>query len=460
MQKSSLTTLQDLRDAIVSGTVRTPDNEIAVIHLDLAEDVLGDEFARAPLAISVGAFEQRFPQEPIQDLLDAFGGVSLYQRWRTALLKYLAFSGNGDNADPMGRLVLLAKREGLAIPVRSAFEAAFPGKTPYDVERTDAIEADRHLRGQARNQLRSTLSALDWLRAVEDVQSLDLLRPEPIGQLPLYRDGEQSPVELPPRLASLVTTRPARDARNIRRLYEVAVDAELLNPNHGIEVADLGQIEFLETLHARTSEVVSRGTTEMYLRALLKLLRSAVPRLVSEDLRACDLRRPEQRPKPAQAIVKVAVKEVPSPADRCRRLGFTPLPDDFEGAIENYVAQSNAPASKRKALRSVLRRHHEAHPHKELEALLSSALENHDTIFAANTEQSRQVKRSFLKDFLRHNGKLEPWERLKEKAREADLSDQQLRGLSHLSGLCTGKIWSLSPWTCLTSAPMGQFRAI
>lgn len=225
-------TLCDLRAAIAQGHITVTNRDVAVAYLDLAEDVLGDEFRERPVATSQAALEARFPNAPNAALIHAFVDETTYARWRRNVAMYLCFAGLSDATEPFEKLNLFAKRDNLLAPNRQVLERAWPGLHPRDITRANALEADRGLTRGQRPDFRRSIRALDALRTIDAVRACGLLCAESIGPFPDYSGGDQKRVELPLHLEHMVDTQNIWDRRRIRRLFEIGVYADLLDAKH------------------------------------------------------------------------------------------------------------------------------------------------------------------------------------------------------------------------------------
>lgn len=235
----SADTLSQLRDLIEQDALRVPNKDAALAYLDLTEDALGREFHAGLYAKTQDAFETRFPEAPDEELATPFGDERLYQRWRRNVLKLLCFAGTADNTDLFRQLSLFARREGFEAPLRPVFNEVFPGRHPQEICREEALDVDRRLLGRDRQRFRRAIVLLDRLRAIDDVRNAGLLGPDPIGPFPLYRENSRERVKLPSGLAVLMEGQTGADARCVRRIFEIAVDAGILDEFSDIAPLDL-----------------------------------------------------------------------------------------------------------------------------------------------------------------------------------------------------------------------------
>ncbi|MEH6752197.1 MAG: hypothetical protein V7698_18120 [Paracoccaceae bacterium] len=185
----AIRTLADLRSAVHVGAIGVANISTADLYLDLAEGLLGAEFACGNLVESIEAFEKRFPNEFNASIIPGFDDDVLYRKWRSFILKLLRLAGHAEGVDPVIHLNIFAKREGI-VPINQAvYRRAFPDLPPAKVSRETAIEFDRPLRGLERQMFRQVTTTLDRLRTIAEVTQLGLLGPGSIGPLPKYAHG-------------------------------------------------------------------------------------------------------------------------------------------------------------------------------------------------------------------------------------------------------------------------------
>ena len=107
----AIRTLADLRVSIQTGTVNVAKMSTANLYLDLAEGLLGAEFACGNHVESIEAFEKRFPTEFNASIIPGFDDDVLYRKWRSFILKLLRLAGHAKGVDPVSHLNIFAKRE-------------------------------------------------------------------------------------------------------------------------------------------------------------------------------------------------------------------------------------------------------------------------------------------------------------------------------------------------------------
>ncbi|GAA6202954.1 hypothetical protein [Aquicoccus sp. SU-CL01552] len=448
----SADTLSQLRDLIGQDALRVPNKDAALAYLDLAEDALGREFHAGPYAKTQDAFETRFPEAPDEGLAASFGDERLYQKWRRNVLKFLCFAGAAGNTDPFLQLSIFARREGFEAPLRPVFNEAFPGRHPHEICREEALEIDQRLLGRDRQRFRRAMGLLDRLRAIKDVRNAGLLRPDPIGPFPLYRENSRERVKLPPGLAVLMEGQTGADARCVRRIFEIAVDAGILDEFADIAPLHLAEKSILVKIHQATWAVTTKPTADAYLRCLLHLLRKAMPEALPAQLRVPDLR-------PGRRLPRKPVQDA-APQDRSKahgdntndtlrdsekRSGREPFPDFVRSALSDYHAATGAPKSKMKLLRTALRRLDAERPTLDLHGLVDDADSRMEALFANCTERTRANYRSALRSFLVHMGLADDWTLLNDRAGHPGMPVVCGRGLAELRRLSTRREPPLVP---------------
>ena len=427
-------TLSDLRAALDAGRLRVRNPAAAAATLDLAQAVAGADFARAPLAAAQSRFEARFPEDPHPADTTVFGGAPAYRRWRRAMVRLLRLSGAGDTSDPMDVLDAFADREGWRRPERAVFERELPGTRVAEIDRRLAVETDRPLRHNRRAAFRREIVKLDRLRQIPDVVRLGLLDPEPIGPFPRYRDGDRERLALPPGLASVTETLQAEYAGRVRRVYEIAHDAGLLDDDRDIALDDLVSAATWDALQDAVKTALPTSGT-VYLRTLLQTVRARAPDSVPDGLRVGRTWSESVSPAVsatggARNAARGAPDDDAGPVSLKR--GRDRLPGFVCGALAGYEA-GGVSMRERKTLRTVLRILLADTGATDLDTLLQGAEARLDARLPDHAAGTKRQYRSVLRRFLAFTGQEAPWAALRRRATAPGLPETSTRGLAALA---------------------------
>ncbi|WP_111432048.1 hypothetical protein [Rhodobacteraceae bacterium DSL-40] len=424
----------DLKDAVRSGAVPLRGAQSALAHLDLAEKLLGAGFYTGPVPASEAEFDAMFPQEPDANLLVHFGTRGFYRRWRSAM-KRLCILAELWPADPFILLCQIASLEGIGPIEKCVFRRHFPGQSPKDVTRQLALDADRDLRGMARNQLRRTVANLDRLRAVPVVRTRGLLPPEQIGPFPRYLGGDRIRIELPEYFTEACACDPKLNLAHVRRAYEISLDLEILQAGEAMPPGGF-TADVARKFHTEAATRISPASAGLYLRALVRALRTVDSVRVLDDLGVKSILRPDQ---PRKKVVKDEGKAKRSAS------APSPLPYGIETILEFYQSARSRPRKHMTTLRGVLRQILQQNSGDMNEALESIAVADLDVLFPDLLPSSRRNLRGMLKAFLAFAGHTDPWDDLRDLAKKQGLTTQQLKGITTLRRYARSASQPLTP---------------
>lgn len=406
----AIRTLADLRSAVHVGAIGVANISTADLYLDLAEGLLGAEFACGNLVESIEAFEKRFPNEFNASIIPGFDDDVLYRKWRSFILKLLRLAGHAEGVDPVIHLNIFAKREGI-VPINQAvYRRAFPDLPPAKVSRETAIEFDRPLRGLERQMFRQVTTTLDRLRTIAEVTQLGLLGPGSIGPLPKYAHGDQDRRPLPPQLGQLYKTLSPADGRLLARVYNIGVDASIFSCAEDLCGADMLEGAKHSALRDAIARITSEVTANVYLNTVKRVVGCPDTELAlptAKQQKAMDTK-PRAEPKPDPNT----------------------LPEFIEMAIADFKQATNARRQQVKELRSVFRRLWTSRSASSMEELLDDA-ENRFRDSSANLSPLMQTLYGrALRAYLKHIGQGCPWTAIGESSKRDGMPRRQRRGLA------------------------------
>lgn len=429
--------LSDLRVQIESGSLPTPAAAPVLAFLDLAEAVFGAGFHDCDMLSSEATFSQHFPNEPDEVLAQAFGDAILYRRCRESLHRHARLAGLWEN-DPYTMLNRLAKETGRPGVNRKMMEAHFPGLSLSAITRDKALAVDRRLRGRKRSTLRNSLATMDHFRADPRVVAAQILGPEMIGPMPMYRDGDKHRIELPIALAAVLNQIPVGQANRARRAFELAVDFGILQENPPSGVWSLSEEDALQ-YHATVREQISDNTARGNLRALISLLRAADPRAVPAHVSVDRIRHPER--------YATAPELASDPAPERKKTGRKPvrLPAALEAEVSEFASARATSPKRVNALRRLLHDLLDAGYDIDDPAIYTSALSFLKTEFAEYTAGTLRSYRSVLHTFLAHTSRLSPWATLLSRAKLIGLDDIDSPALRLINVLAETRKPAISP---------------
>ena len=428
---TAIKTLADLRVSIQTGTVNVANMSTANLYLDLAEGLLGAEFACGNHVESIEAFEKRFPTEFNASIIPGFDDDVLYRKWRSFILKLLRLAGHAEGVDPVSHLNIFAKREGI-VPINQAvYRRAFPDLPPAKVSRETAIEFDRPLRGLERQMFRQVTTTLDRLRTIAEVTQLGLLGPGSIGPLPKYAHGDQDRRPLPPQLSQLYKTLSPADGRLLARVYNIGVDASIFSCAEDLCGADMLAGAKQSALRDAIARITSEATANVYL--------NTVKRVVGCPDTELALPAGKQR-KAKETKPRAELKPDPNI-----------LPEFIELAITDFRQATDARRERVKELRSVFRRLWTSRSASSMEELLDDA-ENRFRNLSANLSPLMQTLYGrALRAYLKHIGQGCPWTAIGEASKRDGMPRRQQRGLATVRRFAAELNAALAPADITTS---------
>jgi hypothetical protein len=415
--------LADLRLRIENGSVPTPNDTSILAFLDLTHTAVGSEAFCDPSVLETQTtFSTWFPERPDEDLAGKFGDVGFYGRCRDSILRHAKLAGACSNQDPYTLLNQLARENRLAGVNRKMMEEFFPGTALRDLTREMVLIADRDLRRTKRNAFRKSCLTLDSLRDDPRIVAAGILSREKLGPFPDYRDGDKHRIELPVMFTAVFGQIPVTHALHARRAFELAVDIGLL-PEDGPEPG--WSLSFVEATryYDAAKEKVATVTADLYLRALLSLLRAANTKSVLANVTSDRVRCPQKYATSA----KPKLKETKKPP--------TPLPIGIEDELENYSIKRHIPKKKIATLRRMLRHLIESGINLDDRIALEDAMSVIRDRCPHLGEDTLRTEQSALKAFLRHTDRLPAWSILREGAKEIGVCGEDLYALARFATL-------------------------
>jgi len=413
--QSSLS-LAELRSRIENGTVPSPNRTAILAFLDLARAAHGAEAFQDPdVLASETEFSTWFPRVPDTELAAAYCDAAIYGRCRESILRHVRLAGAWPD-DPYTLLNQLARECRRPEVNRVLMEATFPGMSLRALTRDVAMAADRDLRGTRRSEFRKSISTIDWFRTDPRVVTAGILGPDEIGPMPAYRDGDKLRVELPRGLVEILDHVAVGHALYARRAFELAVDFGILSkdgPDPGWSMS----IEDATRYHAAVKEKVSSDAADLYLRALLSLLRITDPAIVPHDVTADRVRRPERY----EATLEPRT-------EKTKRKPVI-LPATVEAEVLAFVEDRSACRRRVRDLRRVLRDLLEAGFDIDSATFFADAVAFLENSFAERADVTRRSYRDVLRTFLAHTNRLSPWDGLISRAHVTDASGVDMSGL-------------------------------
>lgn len=413
--------LADLRAALANGIVPSPAPMAALAFFDLAERACGPDLYARHILGTEAAFTSCFPNAPCETLLDAFGDSALYGRWRRSTLRHVELANLWDQ-DPYKLLSRFARLANLPLDDRNHLIKYFPELHPRDITRARAIAADRPLRRRARQRLRNCLTVLDKLRDCPHVRRHNLLGPDPIGQLPQYRDGDKNRIELPTALQTACKAVGVRHAKHARRAFELAIDLGVLdiseNGSYRLTVKEARR--YLSAMPGS----VSPETGKLYLNALTAVLKAHDPAAVPNGFSA----RQEGRKAPKKQTARKLQADV-APFQ---------LPAGIEADVVKFANARGLTSKREKTLRRILERYLEFPQAGAQSYAFDDAVSRFDILFSDLKPGTRQTYRSVFRLFLKHSGREStqaPWDQLLNFAKSLNSPSLNMRGLSLLRRL-------------------------
>ena len=408
--------LAELRSRIETGTVPSPNRTAILAFLDLARAGHGPAAFRDPdVLASATHFSTWFPRVPDNDLAAAYGDAAIYGRCRESILRHIRLAGVWPE-DAYTLLNHLAREYRRPEVNRSLMEATFPGMNLRALTRDVAMAADRDLRGTTRSEFRRSISTIDWARTDPRVVTAGILGPEEIGPMPAYRDGDKHRVELPTGLADVLDRLAVGHALYARRAFELAVDFGILSED-GPEPGWSMSIETATRYHAAVKEEVSAEAADLYLRALLSLLRTTDPATVPHDVTADRVRRPKRYEANSE------------PRTRKTKRNPVVLPASVEAEVLAFAEGRSACGRRVRDLRRVLRDLLEAGLDIDSATFFADAAAFLESSFAERADITRRSYRDVLRTFLAHTNRLSPWDGLISRAHVTAASGVDMSGL-------------------------------
>ena len=412
----STLSLAELRSRIENGTVPSPNRTAILAFLDLARAAHGVEaFQNPDVLASETEFSTWFPRVPDTELAAAYCDAAIYGRCRESILRHVRLAGAWPE-DAYTLLNHLAREYRRPEVNRSLMEATFPGMSLRALTRDMAIAADHDLRGTRRSEFRKSISTIDWFRTDPRVVSAGILGAEEIGPMPTYRDGDKHRVELPTGLADVLDRLAVGHALHARRAFELAVDFGILSkdgPDPGWSMS----IENATRYHAAVKEEVSAEAADLYLRALLSLLRTTDPATVPHDVTADRVRRPKRYEANSE------------PRTRKTKRNPVVLPASVEAEVLAFAEDRSACSRRVRDLRRVLRNLLEAGLDIDSTTFFADAVAFLESTFAERADLTRRSYRDVLRTFLAHTNRLSPWDGLIARAHVTDASGVDMSGL-------------------------------
>lgn len=424
-----LKTLADLKQGIQDGRIATKAPVAILAVLDLTANVLGQSRMQDPAVLASEAhLTAVLPRDPDPGLLTVFGDAAIYKRCRKGLFRQCQLAGLWD--DPYPLLNEIAMAAGAPGINRTLIETHFPGRLPYDITRHEVLEVDRDLRGPARRQLRRVFRLLDQIRGNARIVAAGILRPDPIGPLPAYRDQDRPRIELPEDLAACLPMLGRANAIRARRAFELAVDVGILpenTPANQLEITRAGA----KAYHAAVCDRVSRNSASLYLKTLIALIRAANPAVMPDRLAASAITsRPRKTAPPTPKKI-----EPPKPAV---------LPAALEAEIDAFaklqrIGQTRITPLKRRLAKTMD------------DASLSgdwfpdNIVALHDAAHPDLPQEKRQSERDLIEALSRHMRGPCTWDLLLGRARDLALPGVDYRGLSLIKTIATAQDPALSP---------------
>ena len=409
-------TLAELRSRIETGTVLSPNRTAILAFLDLARAAHGPEAFRDPNVLaSATDFSTWFPRVPDTELAAKYGDAAIYGRCRESILRHVRLAGAWPD-DPYTLLNKLARECRRPEVNRVLMEATFPGMTLRALTRDIAMAADRDLRGTTRSEFRRSISTIDWARTDPRVVTAGILGPEEIGPMPSYRDGDKHRVELPTELAIVLDRLAVGHALYARRAFELAVDFEILSED-GPESGWAMSIENATRYNAAVKEKVSAEAADLYLRALLSLLRTTDPATVPHDVTADRVRRPKRYETNSE------------PRTRKKKRNPVVLPASVEAEVLAFAEDRSACDRRVRDLRRVLRDLLEAGLDIDSATFFADAVAVLENAFAERADITRRSYRDVLRTFLAHTNRLSHWDGLISRANITDATGVDMSGL-------------------------------
>lgn len=422
-------TLAELQQGLRDGTVATKAPVAILAILDLTATALGKSRMQDPtLLASEAHLAVVLPRDPHAGLLAVFGDTAIYKRCRKGLFRQCQLAGLWD--DPYPLLNEIAVAAGAPGINRTLIETHFPGKLPYDISRQELLEVDRDLRGPARQQLRRVFRLLDQIRDNARIVAAGVLKPDPIGPLPVYRDQDRPRIELPDDLAAYLPRLGRANAIRARRAFELAVDLGILTEAIPARQLAITRAE-AKTYYAALCNRVSRTSASLYLHALIALIRAANPAGVPAGSAASEITSQPRKTAPA----KPKKIKPPKPAA---------LPTAIEAELDAFarlqrIGQTRITPLKRRLAKTLD------------DARLSgdwfpdNILALHDAAHPDLPQEKKQSEHDLIEALRRHMRGPCPWDLLLARARELALPDVDLRGLSLIKKIATEQNPALCP---------------